>query len=116
MQIGAGFLLVGIASRLAVLIVLDVMPPARADGLGRMAAEGTDGWPLRVWSTGGIACLLAAWALGWAALPVLLAMAAATGFVAWRAHRLLGGQTGDVLGAVQLSAETAGWVALAAAL
>jgi len=43
-------------------------------------------------------------------------MALCAAFVAWRAHRLIGGQTGDVLGAVQLTSETAGWLVLSALL
>jgi adenosylcobinamide-GDP ribazoletransferase len=112
----AGFVMIGVASRLAVLLVLDLMPPARDNGLGRMAADSRRGWPWRVWIPGGALCALTVLAMGWAALPALLVMAVAAGIIAWRAHRLLGGQTGDVLGAVQLTCETAGWVVLSAAL
>jgi len=116
MSAWAGFILVAMASRLAMLIVLDVMPPSRPDGLGRMAAPASDGTLWRVWLPGSLLCGLAALALGADAMPILVAMALCAAFVAWRAHRLIGGQTGDVLGAVQLTSETAGWLVLSALL
>lgn len=112
----AGFVLVSVASRLAMLILLDTLPPARMDGLGHMAARARGPNSLSVWAPGLIVSLAAALILGLAALAVLTAMALATAFVARQARRSLGGQTGDVLGAVQLTAETAGWVVLAATL
>jgi len=39
-------------------------------------------------------------------------MAAAAAAIALTARHRLGGQTGDVLGAVQLASEAAGWLAL----
>ncbi|MBT55358.1 MAG: adenosylcobinamide-GDP ribazoletransferase [Mameliella sp.] len=113
---GAGFVLVSVASRLAMLILLDTLPPARMDGLGHMAARARGPNSLSVWAPGLIVSLAAALILGLAALAVLTAMALATALVARQARRSLGGQTGDVLGAVQLTAETAGWVVLAATL
>ncbi len=110
----AGVLLIAVASRLAMLITLDRLPPARADGLGRLAAENGTSWTTAM--PGIAAIVVLATLMGVTALPVLLAMAVAALFVAWRAKRLLGGQTGDVLGAVQLTAECAGWLALSAAL
>lgn len=113
---GAGFVLVSVASRMAMLGLLDLMPPARADGMGRMAARAQGTLPLRVWLPGLVVTLIAALALGPAALPVLAAMALTAVLVARQARRSLGGQTGDVLGAVQLATETIGWIVLAAAL
>ncbi|MCR9275094.1 MULTISPECIES: adenosylcobinamide-GDP ribazoletransferase [Mameliella] len=112
----AGLLLVSTASRLAMLVLLDLMPPARHDGLGQMAATDRIAAPWRVWLPGGLLTLCAALATGMAALPVLIAMMLAAAWVAWRARKLLGGQTGDVLGAAQLSSETAGWLVLAVVL
>ena len=40
-----------------------------------------------------------------AVLAIVLALAAATALFAWKARRALGGQTGDVLGAMQQIAE-----------
>ncbi|SNS95323.1 adenosylcobinamide-GDP ribazoletransferase [Antarctobacter heliothermus] len=112
----AGFVLVSVASRTAMLILLDILPPARVDGLGRMAARARGPRSLTVWAPGLVMSLGAALVLGPAALPVLTAMALTTALVARQARRSLGGQTGDVLGAAQLAAETTGWVVLAATL
>lgn len=106
-----GILLVAVASRLLMLLALDLLPPARADGLGRGAAAPGARW---AWGPGAAALLLLAPWHGAGSVAVLGAMALAAGLLGWQARRLLGGQTGDVLGAVQLGSETAGWVALAA--
>ena len=45
---GAGFVLVSVASRLAMLILLDTLPPARMDGLGHMAARARPQFPERL--------------------------------------------------------------------
>lgn len=110
----AGVLLISVSSRLAMLITLDRLPPARDDGLGRMAAQ--TAVSTRAWLPGAAAVAVLALLVGAAALSVLVAAALAGLFIAWRAKRLLGGQTGDVLGAVQLAAECAGWLALSAAI
>jgi len=97
-----------VASRAAMVPALAAMPAARADGLGR-AAMGV-----------GAARVLVALSLGAGALalalPPLLALAvgaamgiAVTG-MALLAMRQIGGQTGDVLGAMQVLAEIAGWL------
>ncbi|WP_246594314.1 adenosylcobinamide-GDP ribazoletransferase [Mameliella sediminis] len=112
----AGFVLVSVVSRLAMLVLLDLLPPARADGMGQMAATTDTALPWRVWLPSLIVTAVAALSLGGAALVVLPVMALAAAIVAQRARQRLGGQTGDVLGAAQLGSETAGWLALAAAL
>lgn len=109
----AGMLLVSTASRLAMLLTLDLLPPARPDGLGRMARSTEGG---QAWRAGLFMTLVLSLSTGFAALAVLPAIAVAAFFVASRARRLLGGQSGDVLGAVQLTAECAGFLALSAAL
>jgi adenosylcobinamide-GDP ribazoletransferase len=55
-------------------------------------------------------------AFGAPALAILILAALVGAIPAWLANRQLGGQTGDVLGAVQQVAEAAGWVALTALL
>ncbi|WP_327787100.1 adenosylcobinamide-GDP ribazoletransferase [Rhabdonatronobacter sediminivivens] len=116
-QIGAGLglaqaLLIGVASRMAMLGAMWALPPARDDGLGQQVRGVAPGALLPG------ALLLAGLALwtGAGSLWVLALMAASGALLARRAQRRLGGQTGDVLGAVQLASETAGWVALAALL
>lgn len=112
----AGILLVAVGSRFAILVLLDLLPPARPDGLGQMAAEARGAAPWQVWAPGAALALLLALMTGPAAPWGLAAMALATTVVALQARRLLGGQTGDVLGAAQLCSETAGVLALSMAL
>ncbi len=101
------FLCLGVASRFAMLVAMVRLPPAREDGLGRMAAGARGLWP-----GAALVAALGLW-LGAAALPALLALGAAAAAIARIARVRIGGQTGDVLGAVQVASETAGWVTLA---
>lgn len=106
----AGFLLIAATSRLAMLGLLVALPPARREGLGHMA-----GRPRAAVLLPGAALVAAlALAAGPAALGVLAAALLPVLWVAHLARRRLGGQTGDVLGAAQLTAEVAGWLALSA--
>lgn len=105
-------LLAGVASRLAMTAALHLLPQARADGLGKSAA-GTHRGTLAPGALVGVGLTVA---LGAAGLIAVAAAAAMAALVAWRALRRLGGQTGDVLGAVQMIAETACLLALSAAL
>lgn len=107
----AALVLVGMASRLAMVLTLALLSPARADGLGH-AAQGK----ATAWVPGGVLCLSLTLVLGPPGWVALIVMAATAALVGWRAKTTLGGQTGDVLGAVQLCAETAGWVALSATM
>jgi adenosylcobinamide-GDP ribazoletransferase len=92
-------------SRAGMVAVQEVLPPARVDGMVRLAAGDTRG--ARV-----VLAILAIGALLVWPGPSIAALAAGT-VTAWRAHRKIGGQTGDVLGAVQLVSETTIWVVLA---
>ena len=82
--------------------------------LGHLAASAGKG-NIR-WFPGGLLALLIAPFLGLPGMVALLVMAAAAWLVGRRAKALLAGQTGDVLGTVQLCSEIAGWVVLSAAL
>lgn len=104
----AAFLLTATASRLAMLAVLDLLPPARADGLGHSASGRV---PL-AWMPGALLVIVIGVHVGFEAAVALLAMGLAGGLIAVMALRRLGGQTGDVLGATQLCAEAAGFIAL----
>ena len=107
--------LIGIAaaSRAVLPSALILMPPARADGLGRSAA-GAEPRPALIAAAIGFACLLP---LGpGIALVVAVAIALAATAVAALAMRQIGGQTGDVMGAMQQLAECAGWAVLVALL
>ncbi|MCJ1900371.1 MULTISPECIES: adenosylcobinamide-GDP ribazoletransferase [Paracoccus] len=105
------------ASRAGMALGLGLMPPARHDGLGHAAGRPTRGAMLAALALGFAALMLPALdlphpAAGW--LVLAAAVAAAQLWLARRALRALGGQTGDVLGAMQQAGETAGLVALAA--
>lgn len=108
----AAFLLAGVASRFAMLGVIEALPPARGDGLGRM----TGGRDWRHLVPGALLCLAIATLVGAAGWAALVAVAATAAAIAITARRKLGGQTGDVLGATQIACEGAGWLALAALL
>ncbi|WP_347267283.1 adenosylcobinamide-GDP ribazoletransferase [Paracoccus sp. (in: a-proteobacteria)] len=101
------------ASRAGVVVALAVMRPARADGLGRAAGR-PGGGALAVALCFGAAALLLPSC--WLGLPgwmgLIAAVAAAQAWLARRAGRALGGQTGDVLGALQQVGEAAGHLAL----
>lgn len=101
---------VAAASRAVMPAALVLMPAARGDGLGHFAA-GTDPVPARIAAAIGFACLLSL-GIG-AALVITCAMAFAAFAFARIALRQIGGQTGDVLGAMQQVAECAGWLCLA---
>ncbi|MBL6951003.1 MAG: adenosylcobinamide-GDP ribazoletransferase [Alphaproteobacteria bacterium] len=90
-------------SRAAMVVVMHVLPAARSDGLGAGA-----GRPVLkiVIVTVLIAAAIAVVVVGF--LPALASLggaAAAAALVAAMARNRLGGQTGDVLGAVQMTAE-----------
>jgi adenosylcobinamide-GDP ribazoletransferase len=83
---------------------LRALPPAREDGLGAAAGEPEPagvGWSL------GIAAVLALAGLGIAAGIIALAVAALTmAGIGALARAQIGGQTGDVLGAIEQGGET----------
>ncbi len=105
-------LLAGVASRLAMLLALSTLPPARAEGLGAMAAGSAH---RGAWVGAALVLGLALW-VGMPALAALVAGALSALMIARLALSRLGGQTGDVLGAVQLTSETTVLVVLSAAL
>jgi len=111
-QAGTPWRIVALAagSRALLVAALALMPAARSDGLGR-SASGVGVWRLAVGLVLGGAILLGG--LGpVAALAVALGMIVAVVLMGWVACRQIGGQTGDVLGAMQLIGEIAGWLAL----
>jgi len=108
----AGFLLVAVTSRLAMLGVLMILPPAQGTGLGHDAAKRSGA----AWVPGVLVVSLLALVVGPLSGGVLLAVAVAAGAVALIAYRRIGGQTGDVLGAVQVISECAGWLAVSVVL
>lgn len=107
-----------IVSRVACLMPLALLPPARANGAG-YAAGAPDSNALRGATVGAILGaalpLLAGASAGLTVLAAIVAAAAAF-FVTARARKLLGGQTGDVAGAAQQLAEIGYLVVLSASL
>jgi len=101
-----------ISSRAALPLALLWMPAARADGMGKSAAGTTA-------ARAAVALALSAVAMaaligpGAAAIILIVQAGVQLGF-GWIATRQIGGQSGDVLGAMQQLAEIAGWFALAA--
>jgi len=106
-------------SRMEGLFLLAGEPPARRNGAS--AAVGRPAG-LTVWIAAALSLAIVA-ALGWAGSPpiaglapgLLLARAGTLG-IGRLARRLIGGQTGDIVGAAQQCAETAIYLGLALAL
>ncbi len=99
-------------SRAAMAAAMAALPPARADGLARSV-----GRPPRASAAlaGGLALAIAALAAGiGAALLAAICAAALAALTALFARARIGGATGDVLGAVQQTAEIAALAALLA--
>lgn len=97
-----------VLSRTGMAAALAWMPPARNDGLGKGAGRVE---PARLAMALGIGLVTA---LACGALPAALVAAAAQLWLGLGARRRLGGQTGDVLGAIQQAGEVAVLVVLSA--
>ena len=96
-RVWASLLVAGALSRASMLPVLALLPPARADGLGRMVGR-VPKWAPAAGSVVAVAVALAC--LPPIAAAVALAVTALVALaVAALAHRWIRGQTGDVLGA-----------------
>lgn len=99
------------ASRAGLGFALLWMPAARSDGMGKSAAGTRFACAMVGLALAGLGmAVLLPWPV---ALWVLAAMAAAQLIFARIALRQIGGQSGDVLGAMQQLAEIAGWLVLA---
>lgn len=108
----AGALVAAVASRAAMTAVAALLPHARPGGLSASVGRPGRDAALGAAALGVLACGLAPEAaLATATLLVALTVGAAA-----LARAKVGGQTGDVLGAVQVAAECAALAALAAAL
>lgn len=101
-----------ISSRAALPLALLWMPAARADGMGKSAAGTTPARAILALSLAAVA--MAALIGPGAAAIILIAQAGVQLGFGWIATRQIGGQSGDVLGAMQQLAEIAGWCVLAA--
>ncbi len=96
----------GAGSRALMVAVMAWLPNARAGGLSAQAGK-PEAWPAL--AIGLVACLIA---FGWGGFWVLALMAFAVALIAFIAKSRFGGQTGDILGASQQSAEIMGLAAL----
>ncbi len=100
-------------SRICMAGMLVLTPPARPNGLGSHFSSNEYKVPasknlLAAFLLILLLSLFAPWGMLW----VLGGMALVTFILAKLAKQQIGGQTGDVCGAVQISTETAGWIAL----
>ena len=110
LQAAQATMAIAVASRAALPVVLMLMPAARPDGLGRAASGPSIIQASVALALGAVGLVLL---LGnTAALAVAVAMGIAVLLVAALAMRQIGGQTGDVLGAIQQSADVCGWTTL----
>ncbi|ETX13694.1 cobalamin (5'-phosphate) synthase [Roseivivax halodurans JCM 10272] len=102
-------LAISVSSRLAMLGVMQILPPARGDGLGHLAGGGT----MKSLCVGcGMAFALLVGA-GLSSAMAVLASMAAVAVVILLAWRRIGGYTGDVLGAALVAFETVAFISLA---
>ena len=85
-------------SRLPMVWLMALMPNARPSGISASSGRPS---PLSACAATAVALLLGVGLLGPAVLAVLLAMALPSLLLVWAAQRLIGGQTGDILGASQ---------------
>lgn len=103
--VGAALIAAHALSRAVIPLVMLALPPARDSGLGATAGRPT---PPTCLIAAGIALAVALALLPWhTALAAGLAALGAAALMGLLAARQIGGQTGDVLGAVQQLAETA---------
>ena len=99
----SALILAAVLSRLSMLGLLIYLPPVRAGGLGSSAAGGAS---LDLLAGGAVSLVLLLVLESMSATLILgLVVIAMTALFAWKARRALGGQTGDVLGAMQQLAE-----------
>lgn len=99
LRAGAAIVAIAVASRGGLPVVLALLPPARKDGLGHATASPTGA---RIAAAAAIGLLALALLLGSrAALTIALGQSLTLLLMARLALRQIGGQTGDVLGAMQ---------------
>ena len=92
----------GAGSRALMVAVMAWLPNARASGLSARAGK-PEAWPAL--AIGMVACLVT---LGWGGFWVLVGMTLGVALIALIAKSRFGGQTGDILGACQQTAEIIG--------
>lgn len=101
-------ILVSAFSRICMLSVLACLPAARTGGLGQYY----EGLTLSSLSPACVLWMVCSLAVSSEILFVMAIMAGLSAGMMALSRRRIGGQTGDVCGAVQLLTETAGWLSL----
>lgn len=101
------------ASRAALPLVLRVLPAARVDGLGHGAAQVSWGRVVVALALGSASLILLG---GMAAVLIGATTAFVVAAISVLALRQIGGQTGDVLGAMQALSACAAWIVTSATL
>jgi adenosylcobinamide-GDP ribazoletransferase len=110
--VAVALIVTGALSRAFMLIAMTVMSQARQDGL---AAKTGRPHPGRAVSAAIIAVLIACVCLPWLEAFIVIAMSCLSScFLLLLAQRQIGGITGDVLGALQQTAEISGLITLVA--
>lgn len=99
---------IAVVSRSILSLVLGLLPPARSDGLGYDSANPDRP---RIFASLGIGAFVLLYLLGLQiALAIIPALCLIVLLGAWWAYRQIGGQTGDVLGAMQQAADLCAWI------
>jgi adenosylcobinamide-GDP ribazoletransferase len=100
-----GLIAANTLGRMAAVVVMMVMRPARTDGLGVNYRTGlsTRGALAGI----GFGVAIVAFLAGWWALALAGAAGVGAAAVAWLSHRKIGGMAGDVLGAIEQIAAAA---------
>ncbi len=101
-------------ARAAIPVVMQVLTPARDDGLGASAGRPDPATAMTATLIAGAFALLLL--PGTAAVAAMVGAAIGGGAVAVLARRQIGGHTGDVLGAVEQAAETLALLAIVGAV
>ena len=112
-EVLATLIAAGAVSRAVIVVAMRMMPRARTDGLG--ASAGIPGFDATIIALGIAALLTLVLLLPWTWVLALVLAAAAAAVVIFVAGRQIGGQTGDVLGAMQQATELAVLIAVAMA-
>jgi adenosylcobinamide-GDP ribazoletransferase len=111
----AALVLVAALSRTAGLVLIALLPPARMVGSSCAAGQPEPGAVIAAWAICGGLALIAGLvtALPWLGLLLAFLFAGAAALAMTRlSARLIGGQTGDVGGAIQQLAEIAAYLVL----
>lgn len=109
----AALIAVGMLSRAAMVALMTGLPNARDTGLSQSVGRPK---PVTAWLAIGAATLGAFFALGLTAGTLLIVAGITASLWAGIAHRKIGGQTGDILGATQQFTEIALLITLSAIL